>query len=111
MPLPTLIVELNNDKPYHQQFGYHCEMQHFRPFACRCTVFRGKDLVNHRKITARGIACVYLGTGVAFGRKCFLAYSPAINRVFATVDCQCDETYYPYRHPGHRRDYGMHDAR
>ena len=57
------------------------------------------------------LACIYLGTGVAFGRKCFLAYSPGINRVFATVECQFDETYYPYRPAGHRRYYGIHDNR
>ena len=52
---------------------------------------------------------MYLGTGVAFGRKCFLAYSPWVNRVFATVNGQFDEAYYPHRPSGHRRDYGIHD--
>lgn len=62
-------ASLSNDTPYHRQFGYHCDIKYFRPLACRCTVFRVKDLVSHRKIAARGISCIYLGTGVAFGRK------------------------------------------
>ena len=85
-------------------------MDHFRQFGCRCTVFRGKELISHRKLAPRGLACVYVGTGMSFGRKCFLAYSPVEHKVYATVDCQFDETYFPYCPVGTRRDYGIHDS-
>ena len=49
---------------------------------------------------------------MSFGRKCFLAYSPGEHKVprYATVDCQFDETYFPYRPVGTRHDYGIHDS-
>ena len=100
---------LNNDTPYHRQFGHHARLDTFRPFGCRATVFQGKDLVDHRKITPRGLSGLYIGTGQSFGRKCFLVYCPGIHRVIASTDCQFDETYYPMRPPGHKRDYGVHD--
>ena len=102
-------TSLDGTTPYHRHFGYHANMSYFRPLGCRCTVFRGKDLVTHRKISPRGLPCVYLGTGNSFGRKCFLAYCPDNHRVYATVDCQFDETNYPYRPQGTCRDYGVHD--
>ena len=88
----------DQDTPYHKQFGYHTQMDHFLPFGCCCTVFRGKELVFHRKLAPWGLACVYVGTGMSFGRKYFLVYSPGEHKVYAMVDCQFDKTYFPYWH-------------
>ena len=60
-------------------------------------VFRGKDLVEHRKLAPQGEKGVYLGTGKQFGRRAFMCYSARLNRVFASVDCEFDATFFPYK--------------
>ena len=58
---------------------------------------RGTDLIEHGKLAPRGEKCVYLGIGNAHGRRAFVGYSPRLNRVYATVHAQFDETHFPMR--------------
>jgi len=60
-------------------------------------VFRGKDLVEHKTLAPRGGKCVCIGTGRQFGRRAFMGYSPRTNRMYASVDCKFDDTYFPFR--------------
>jgi len=63
-------------------------------------VYRGKDLVEHGKLAPLGEKGVYLGTGKQFGRRAFMCYSARLNRVFASVDCEFDATFFPYKLAG-----------
>jgi len=72
-------------------------MSFFRPFGCAMVVFRGKDLVEHRKLAPREENCVYLGRDKQFGRRAFMCYSARLSRVFASVDCEFDATFFPYK--------------
>jgi len=64
-------------------------------------VFRGKDLVEHCKLAPRGEKGVYSGTGQGVysgtGRRAFMCYLARLNRVFASVDCEFDATFFPYK--------------
>jgi hypothetical protein len=88
---------LDNDTPFFRRTGRLPDFSFFRPFGCGMVVFRGKDLVEHRKLAPRGEKCVYIGTGRQFGRRAFMGYSPRTNRVYASVDCEFDDTYFPFR--------------
>ena len=61
--------------PHFRQTGKHPDMLFFRPFGCARVVFRGKDLLEHRKLAPWGEKSVYLGTGKQFGRRAFMYYS------------------------------------
>ena len=97
---------LGYDTSYHVHYGYHTDMRQFRPLGCRCTVFRPKEILTSKKMTNRGIPCVYVVTGISFGLKCYLAYSKTHKKVFANVEF--DETFFPIRSKG-KRDYGVYD--
>ena len=88
---------LNDESPFKRAKGQHPDTSFIKPFGCGMIVHRGRDLVEHSKLAPRGEKCVYLGTGNAFGRKAYIAYSPRLNRVFSTVDAQFDECYFPFR--------------
>ena len=88
---------LHGDSPFKRARGHHPDVAFIKPFGCAAVVHRGRDLVEHSKLAPRGEKCVYIGTGQTFGRRAYLAYSPRLNRVFATVDVQFDETYFPFR--------------
>jgi len=60
-------------------------------------VFRGKDLVERRKLAQRGEKGVILCTDQQFGRRAFMCYSARLNRIFASVDCEFDATFFPYK--------------
>jgi hypothetical protein len=60
-------------------------------------IHRGACLVEHGKLAPRGENAVYIGTGMAFGRRAFLGYSSRLNRVYASTDCVFDEQLFPYR--------------
>ena len=60
-------------------------------------IFHGKDLVEHRKLAPRGEKGVYLGTGKQFGQRAFMCYSARLNRIFASVDCEFDAAFFPYK--------------
>ena len=88
---------LDNETPYYRQKGVHPDLGFFRPFGCTMIVHQGKDLVEHHKLAPRGEKCVYLGCGMAHGRRAFIAYSPRTNRVYATIHAEFDETHFPFR--------------
>ena len=70
-------------------------------------IHRGACLVEHGKLAPRGENAVYIGTGMAFGRRAFLGYSSRLNRVYASTDCVFDEQLFPYRLVD-QRIYGYH---
>jgi len=72
-------------------------------------VFRGKDLVEYCKLAPRGEKGVYLGTGKEFGRRAFMCCSAQLNRVFASVDCEFDATFFPYK-LSDQRQRGYYDT-
>ena len=98
---------LEGDSPFKRARGRHPDMSFIKPFGCGMVVHRGRDLVEHTKLAPRGEKCVYIGTGQTWGRRAYLAFSPRLNRVFATVDAQFDETYFPFRLVD-QRAHGMH---
>jgi len=87
----------DNDTPFFRRTGRLPDFSFFRPFGCGMMVFRGKDLVEHKKLALRGEKCVYIGTGRQFRRRAFMGYSPRTNRVHASVDCGFDDTYFLFR--------------
>ena len=102
---------LNGESPYFRHKGVHPDLSFFRPFGCTMVVHQGKDLVEHHKLAPRGEKCVYLGCGMAFGRRAFIAYSPRLNRIFCTIHAQFDETHFPFRPCDQRvRGYLDNDA-
>jgi hypothetical protein len=102
-------TSLHGDSPHFRRTGKHPDMSFFRPFGCAMVVFRGKDLVEHRKLAPRGEKGVYLGTGKQFGRRAFMCYSARLNRVFASVDCEFDATFFPYK-LSDQRQRGYYDT-
>jgi len=85
-----LITDIYNSCPhsslYCHRTGRLPDFSFFRTFDCGMVVFRGRDLVEHKKLAPRGERCVYIGTGRQFGRRAFMGYSPRINRVCASVE-------------------------
>ena len=88
---------LDHDSPYYRLKGAHPDLSFFRPFGSAMIVHQGKDLVEHRKLAPRGEKCLYLGTGNAYGRRCFIGYSPRLHRVYCTLHATFDETLFPMR--------------
>jgi hypothetical protein len=66
----------------------------FRPFGCRV---RGRDNVDHHKLSARCEPCIYVGLGSYAGHKGWLCYSPQQKRLFCTRNCIFSETFMPMR--------------
>jgi len=56
-------TSLHGDSPHFRRTRKHPDMSFFRRFGCGMVVFRGKDLVEHRKLAPRGENGMYLGTG------------------------------------------------
>ena len=99
---------LDMDSPFFRRKGVLPDISFFRPFGCAMVVHRGKDLVQHRKLAPRGVKCVYVGTGMHFGRRAYLGFCADDNRVYASIDCQFDATFFPYR-THDQRVYGYYD--
>eukprot|EP00961_Rhodomonas_salina_P158190 2129584-Rhodomonas_salina.2 len=99
-------VDCHNATPHSSvqfeclQFLHNCrrpDVRWHKPFGCRATVFRGKQLAEHHKLTARGEAGVFIGLGTQHGRKAWLVYSPKQNRIYASRNVTFDETLFPLR--------------
>jgi hypothetical protein len=85
-----------NDKiPIQEHTGRVPDISWFRPFGCRATVFRGKDHVEHVKISARGEPGIFVGLGSAQGKKAWLVYSPDKNRIYASRNVTFNKTFFP----------------
>eukprot|EP00961_Rhodomonas_salina_P233315 3153071-Rhodomonas_salina.1 len=69
----------------------------FRSFGCSCTVFRGRDLVDHHKLAPRGECGVFVGLGMSHGRKRWLVYCPLLNKILASRNVTFDDTLYPLK--------------
>ena len=98
---------LDGESPFKRAKGRHPDTSFIKPFGCGMVVHRGRDLVEHGKLAPRGEKCVYIGTGQAWGRRAYLAFSPRVNRIYATVDAQFDECYFPFRLVD-QRVFGQH---
>ena len=90
-------ASLKMQSPYFIRHQKHPDLTFFQPFGCSMIVHRGSDLIEHGKLAPRGERCVYLGIGNAHGRRSFVGYSPRLNRIYATVHAQFDETHFPMR--------------
>ena len=88
-------ASLKMQSPYFIRHQKHPDLTFFQPFGCSMIVHRGSDLIEHGKLAPRGERCVYLGIGNAHGRRSFVGYSPRLNRIYATVHAQFDETQFP----------------
>ena len=88
---------LKDTTSFFKQYGMHPDYSFSRPFDCQMVIHRGACLVEHGKLAPRGQNAVYIGTGMAFGRRVFLGYSSRLNRVYASTDCVFDEQLFPYR--------------
>eukprot|EP00961_Rhodomonas_salina_P249222 3368595-Rhodomonas_salina.1 len=75
---------MNFETPQFLHNGSRSDFRWFKPFGCQSTVFRGKGHAEHYKLTPGGEAGVFIGLGLAHGRKAWLVYSPAQNRIYAT---------------------------
>eukprot|EP00961_Rhodomonas_salina_P217783 2943186-Rhodomonas_salina.1 len=42
---------INNNIPFEEHTGRRADVSWFRPFGCRAMVFRGKDHIDHHKIS------------------------------------------------------------
>jgi hypothetical protein len=83
--------------PIERFNGKTPDISWFRPFGCRATVFRGKDYVDHHKISSRGEPGVFIGLGTSHGSKAWMVYCPHLNRIFSSRNVKFDETFFPLR--------------
>jgi hypothetical protein len=90
---------LNFQTPWEAFKGTLPNVSMFKPFGCRATVFIGdqKHLLNHHKLSARGIPCIYLGLGFSRGYKGWVCFDPDTQRLYCTRHAVFDETYMPAR--------------
>lgn len=79
----------------------------FRPFGCRAWVHVGKNLVEHGKISARGVKGIFVGVNFTAGQKAWLVYVPETNEVVPSAQVTFDETYFPLLAPDQRRQTYM----
>ena len=88
---------LGMESPHYLRYHKQPDLSFFRALRCATVVHRGLDLVEHNKLAPLGELGMYLGVGTSHGRRAFIIYSPQTSRVYATVDAQFDETYFPFR--------------
>jgi len=88
---------IGDNIPHNVHTGNQADVSWFRPFGCRATIFRGRDLVEHHKLAPRGEQGVFLGLGMTHGYKSWVVYSPRLNRVFVSRNVTFDETLFPMR--------------
>mmetsp|Transcript_60528 Transcript_60528/g.124585 ORF Transcript_60528/g.124585 Transcript_60528/m.124585 type:complete len:505 (+) Transcript_60528:1524-3038(+) len=93
---------LNDEIPHNVHTGRQADVSWFRPFGCRATIFRGRDLVEHHKLAPRGEQGVFLGLCMTHGYKSWIVYSPRLNRVFVSRNVTFDKTLFPMHHTDHR---------
>jgi len=94
------------ESPHYHRYHKQPDLSFFRALGCVTVVYRGQNLVEHTKLALQGELGVYLGVGTSHGRRAFIVYSPQTSRVYATVDDQFDETYFPFR-TTNQRVYGQ----
>ena len=99
---------INFDLPITKHTGIIPDVSWFRAFGCRAVIFQGRDLVEHHKLAPRGEAGVFIGLGMSHGRRCWLIWSPRLNRVFATRNATFDDTLFPLRLHD-QRAFGYYD--
>eukprot|EP00286_Rhodomonas_abbreviata_P021100 CAMPEP_0181305828 /NCGR_PEP_ID=MMETSP1101-20121128/9952_1 /TAXON_ID=46948 /ORGANISM="Rhodomonas abbreviata, Strain Caron Lab Isolate" /LENGTH=1956 /DNA_ID=CAMNT_0023411799 /DNA_START=677 /DNA_END=6547 /DNA_ORIENTATION=+ len=103
-----LHASIGGQIPYALHHNRTPDVSWFRPFGCRATVFRGRDLVDHHKLAPRGEQGIFVGLGMSHGRKCWLIYTPRLNRIFVSRNVTFDETLFPLKHSD-QRVYGIYD--
>eukprot|EP00961_Rhodomonas_salina_P085134 1143173-Rhodomonas_salina.1 len=83
--------------PYEIHTNKQPDVSWFRPWGCRCTLFRCCDLVEHCKLAPRGEQGVFLGLSLAHSRKCWVVYSscPGLNHIFVLSNVTFDGTLFP----------------
>lgn len=64
--------------------------------------------MEHCKLAPRGKQGVFIGLGISHGSKCWLAWSPRLNHIFASRHLTFDETLFPLRNTD-QRVYGVYD--
>jgi len=99
---------LGMESPHYRRYGKQPDLSFFRAFGCAVIVHQGRDLVEHTQLATQGELCVYLGIGKSHSCHAIIAYSPRTSRVYATIDVQFDETYFPFRMTNqrvYRQDY------
>mmetsp|Transcript_61225 Transcript_61225/g.126463 ORF Transcript_61225/g.126463 Transcript_61225/m.126463 type:complete len:1000 (-) Transcript_61225:457-3456(-) len=101
-------ASIQNYIPYGVHHRVQPDISWFRPFGCDATIYRGKDLVEHGKLAPRGEKGVFVGLGMTHGRKCWLVFSPRLNRIFATRNVSFDETLFPLK-GSDQRIFGRYD--
>ena len=99
---------VDNQIPFELHTGKKADWSWFRPFGCKATVWLGKDLVEHHKLSPRGEAGVFVGLGMNQGRKCWLIYLPKSRRVVCTRNVTFDDTLFPLRQVD-QRVFGYYD--
>jgi len=90
-------ASLNDEIPHTIHTGRQADVSWFRPFGCRATLFRGRDLVEHHKLAPRGEQGVFIGLGMTHGYKSWVVYCPRLNRVYVSRNVTFDETLFPMR--------------
>mmetsp|Transcript_68603 Transcript_68603/g.143115 ORF Transcript_68603/g.143115 Transcript_68603/m.143115 type:complete len:1720 (-) Transcript_68603:7252-12411(-) len=99
---------LDNQIPQEIHTGKQADVSWFRPFGCRATLFRGRDLVEHHKLAPRGEQGVFIGLGLTHGYKSWVIYCPRLNRIFVSRNVTYDETLFPLREHD-QRTFGFYD--
>ena len=94
--------------PYAEHHGTRPDVSWFRPFGCEATLFRGRDVVEHHKLSARGERGCFVGLGMSHGRRAWLIWVPRLQRVFASRNVQFDDTLFPMK-VHDQRVYGIYD--
>mmetsp|Transcript_62060 Transcript_62060/g.128459 ORF Transcript_62060/g.128459 Transcript_62060/m.128459 type:complete len:405 (-) Transcript_62060:2033-3247(-) len=103
-------ASLNGMIQYQVHHQITPDVSWFRPYGCKATVFRGRDLVEHHKLAPRGESGIFIGLGMAHGRRGWLIYCPRLARIFFTREATFDETLFPLK-PQDQRVYGIYDNR
>ena len=102
---------LQDKTPWECEKGTTPDVSWFRPFGCRATVYIGdhKQQLIHRKLTARGEPCIYLGLGFYHGMKGWICWNPENDKTYCTRNVVFDETFMPLR-PFDQRILGHYDS-
>eukprot|EP00961_Rhodomonas_salina_P303138 3941115-Rhodomonas_salina.1 len=100
---------INYQIPFTVHHGSTPDVSWFRSFGCSCTVFRGRDLVNHHKLAPHGELGVFVCLGMSHEHKCWLVYCPLLNRIFAYRNVTFNDTLYQLKESD-QHVYGYYDS-
>ena len=82
----------------------------FPPWGCFAFVYKPKPTRSDKKLDLPSVEGVFIGNGLAMGRKCYYIWSPKYKCVFESAIVKLDRLYFPWRLPLERRVLSLNVA-